>query len=209
MQNTDLNYSELLYLNAEKYAPEASLLQNKEELPNGKKLNVTKLGNLLAESAFAHLYFNGYIDLKLENKKFLGLIPAKKAVASQKSSGENLTSLEKRIYDLSNSLDAHMILYKVIGDECSVPWAVITQIVKDSLVSKGYLIKEEVRKKIIVEFVNYKYHLNSEKVVDLNNALSQYNEKMKEFAKTDFYKELVKEINSGIKAQVEVPDSDD
>jgi hypothetical protein len=59
MKETELNYSELVYLNAEKYVPEASFLQNKEELPGGKKVSIVKLGNLEAEAAFAYLYFNG------------------------------------------------------------------------------------------------------------------------------------------------------
>lgn len=203
-----LNFSELFYLHADKFVPSAGFLQNKEELPSGKKLNITKLGNLLSEAAFAYLYFNGYIDLKLETKKTLGIFSKKIVVASKKSRGENLSSLEKAIFDLSNNLDTYSIIYKVIGDECTVPWAIITKIVKDSLVDKGYLTKETIVKKIIVNFYNYKYHLNPDKKVEFTNEVSEMEQKLKEFSKLNFYKDLVKAIESGIKAQVEKSDND-
>lgn len=209
MQETNINYSELLYLYSDKYVPEASFLQNKEELPNGKKLNIVKLGNLEAEVAFAYLYFNGHIDLKLESKKMLGFIPKKVVVSTKKSDGSNLTSLEKLIFSLSDSLDVHSILYRLIGDECSVPWAVVTGVVKESLVNKGFLTKEEITKKIIVSFVSYKYHINTSKNIDFKNEITEMNSKIKEFSKLDFYKLLVKSIDSGINAQKEKPDNSD
>ena len=89
MKDTKLCYSELVYLKAEKYVPEASFLQNKEELPNGKKLNVIKLGNLVSEAAFAYLYFNGNIDFELKTKKTLGIFSKQILVSNKKSSGTN------------------------------------------------------------------------------------------------------------------------
>jgi hypothetical protein len=209
MQETNLNYSELLYLNSDKYVPEGGFLQNKEELPSGKKLSIVKLGNLEAEVAFAYLYFNNHIDLKIENKKMLGFIPKKVVISTKKSDGANLTSLENKVFNLSDNLDVHSILYRLIGDECAVPWAVVTGVVKDSLVNKEYLTKEEITKKIIISFVTYKYHLNPSKNSDFKEQLSEMNNKMKEFSKLDFYKLLVKSIESGINAQKEKPDNDD
>jgi hypothetical protein len=209
MKETELNYSELVYLNAEKYVPEASFLQNKEELPGGKKVSIVKLGNLEAEAAFAYLYFNGHINLEFQTKKFLGIFPKKVVVATKKSDGANLTSLEKSIFSLSNGTDVTSILYCVIGEECSVPWAVVTRVVKESLVAKGFLTKEEITKKIIVSYTSYKYHLNPSKNSDFSGAVSEMNGKMKEFSGKDFYSHLVKSINSGINAQKEKPDNND
>lgn len=208
MENTKLNYSELLYLNADKYAPNASFLQPKEELPNGKKLNIVKLGNIVAEAAFAYLYFNGHIDLKLETRKRLGIFNRKVVVSTKKSNYENSSSLEKPIFELSNGLDVKTIIYKVIGQESPVPWSVITNIVKESLVKKEILIKEQITKKLLVTFVSYKYHLNPSKKQVFDDEISQVDSKLKEFSKLDFYKELVKGIESGIKAQVQKPDDD-
>lgn len=209
MQNTELNYSELLYLYADKYVPEASFLQNKEELPSGRKLNIVKLGNLLAEAAFAYLYFDSLIDLELTSKKVLGFIPKKVVVSTKKSDGADLTSLEKSIFGLSDGLDVSTILYRLVGEECSVPWSVITGVVKGSLVNKEFLTKEEITKKIIASFVTYKYHLNTSKNMDFNDKISEMNNKLKEFSQRDFYKLLVKSIDSGISAQKEKPDSSD
>lgn len=209
MKETGLNYSEILYLNAEKYVPEGGFLQNKEELPNGKKLNIVKLGNLEAEAAFAYLYFNGHINLELSTKKVLGLFPKKIVVATKKSDGAGLTSLEKTIFSYSNGTEATSILYCVVGEECSVPWSVVTGIVKGSLVAKEFLTKEEIVKKVIVSFVTYKYHLNPAKNVDLADGICEMDSKMKEFSQKDFYKLLVSSINSGINAQKEKPDNSD
>jgi hypothetical protein len=209
VNNGELNYSELLYLYADKYIPEASFLQNKEELPNGKKLSVVKLGNLAAEVAFAYLYVNGHINLELSSKKILGIIPKKVVIANKKSDGANLTSVEKSIFSLCNGTDATHILYCVIGQECSVPWAVVTGIVKESLVKKEFLTREEITKKIIVSFTTYKYHLNPSKNSDLKKELDEMNSRLKEFSKKDFYKLLVKSIESGINAQKEKPDTSD
>jgi hypothetical protein len=209
MQNTELNYSEMLYLHADKYVPEASFLQNKEELPSGKKLNIVKLGNLATEAAFAYLYFNGFINLELKSKKILGLIPKKVVVSTKKSDGTSLTSLEKSVFYWSDGFDVSTILYRLIGQECSVPWSVITGIVKESLVTKGFLIKEQITKKILVSFTTYTYQLNVSKNIELKNEISEMNNKMKEFSQKDFYKLLVKSIDSGISSQKEKPDDSD
>lgn len=210
MKDAKLNYSELFYLNADKYVPSAGFLQNKEELPDGKKLNVVKLGNLEAEAAFAYLYFNGHINLEFKTKKILGFIPKKVIVSTKKSTGAGLTSLEKIIFDLSNGeADVSNILYRLIGDECSVPWSVVVAVAKKSLVEKEYLIEEKITKKVIVNFYVYKYHLNPKKSYDFKEEVAEMNEKMKEFSRLDFYKLLVQSINSGINSQKEKPDSDD
>ena len=209
MQDAELTYSELLYLVADRYVPEASLLQNKEELPTGRKVSIAKLGNLVAEAAFAYLYFNDLIELKLETKKLLGLISKKVVVATRKSTDAKLTSLEKSIFDLSSGLDVHSILYGLIGEECPVPWSVVTGVVKEALVTKEFLVKEQITKKVIVSFVTYKYHFNTSKHVVIDNKLAELNLKLKEFSQKDFYPILVKAIESGIKAQIERSDSDD
>jgi len=208
MSEFRLNYSELFYVSADKYIPEGGILQNKEELPNGRKVNIQKLGNSLAEAAFAYLYFNGHVELKTTVKKTLGIFNKKTCICSKKSDGNGLTSLEKSICDLSDGLDAHTILYRIIGSECTVPWAVLTSIAKESLVRKDYLIKEEIRKKILIEFVSYKFHLNPEKEIKFITEESEMINKMKEFSKLDFYNDLIKGIDSGIKAQIERPDND-
>ncbi len=208
VKETELNYSELLYLYADKYVSEAGFLQNKEELPSGKKLNIVKLGNLEAEAAFAYLYFNGHISLEFGSKKMLGIFPKKVVVSTKKSDGAGLTSLEKSIFDLSEGSDIFMILYRLIGNECSVPWAIVTGVVKESLVNKEFLTREEITKKIIVSFTTYKYHLNPVKSVDLKDKVAEMNGKLKEFSQKDFYKILVQSIESGIKAQKEKPSSD-
>lgn len=209
MQNTELNFSELIYLYADKYVPEASFLQNKEELPNGKKLNVLKLGNLVAEAAFAYLYLNGFINLELRTKKLLGFIPKKEVTSTKISDGANLTSLEKSIFDLSDGLDVFTILHRLIGQECPVPWSVVTSVVKESLVKKEFLIKEQITKKILITFVTYKYHINVSKNISFNEKIAEMNNKLKEFSQKDFYKLLVKSIDSGINSQKEKPDDSD
>jgi hypothetical protein len=209
VKDTPLNYSELLYLCADNYVPEAAFLQNKEELPNGKKLNIVKLGNMEAEAAFAYLYFNGRINLELSSKKILGLIPKKFIVSTKKSDGSGLTSLEKSIFDLSDGSDVSSVLYRLIGGECSVPWSVVTGVVKESLVNKEFLTKEEITKKIIVSFTTYKYHLNTAKNADFKDEISEMSSKLKEFSQKDFYKVLVKSIDSGISAQKEKPHNSD
>lgn len=207
MQNTTLNYSEILYLNAEKYVPVGSFLQYKEEMPNGKKLNVNKLGDLVSEAALAYLYYNGHIDLEIKTKKTLGIFSKQVVVSNKKSDGTGLTSLEKAIFDLSGGLEVSTILYKIIGDECSSPWSVIVEVVKKSLVSKEFLTVETITKKIIVSYNTYKYHLNPSKNIDFKDEIIEMDNKMKEFSNKDFYKLLVKSIDSGIASQKEKPDT--
>lgn len=209
VSDTELNYSELLYLHADKYVPEASFLQNKEELPNGTQINIVKLGNLIAEAAFAYLYSKGFIDLELSTKKVLGFIPKEMVISTKKSEGTGLTSLEKYIFGLSDGSDVYSIIYRTIGEECAVPWAVVSRLVKESLVNKEFLIKEEITKKIIVSFVTYKYHLNDSKNADVSGGVTEMNNIMKEFSQKNFYKALVKSIDSGIRSQQEKPDNSD
>ncbi|MFA6017081.1 MAG: hypothetical protein WC744_03270 [Patescibacteria group bacterium] len=210
MKDTELNYSELLYLHADKYVPAPGFLQNSEELPSGKKLSVVKLGNLEAEVAFAYLYFNGHINIEIQNKKIFGFIPKKVVVSTKKSKGTDLTSLEKSIFDLSDGkIDISTILYRLIGDECSVPWSVVVGVTKKSLVDKEFLIEEKITKKIIVNYYVYKYHLNPKRDYDFKDEIRELDEKLKEFSQKDFYKQLVKDIDSGINSQKEKPDTSD
>lgn len=209
MKDAKLNYSELLYLHADKYVSSPGFLQNSEELPNGKKLSVVKLGNLEAEAAFAYLYFNDHIDLEIKTKKILGFIPKKTLISTKKSNGLDLTSLEKSIFDLSDGTEIFTILYRLIGEECAIPWAVVVRVAKKSLVSKEFLIEEKITKKIIISYIVYKYHLNPKKSIDFKNEVAEMDEKLKEFSQKDFYKQLVKSIDSGIASQREKPDNDD
>ncbi|MFA6982020.1 MAG: hypothetical protein WC243_03300 [Patescibacteria group bacterium] len=210
MNNSELNFSEVMYMYAERFVSEAGLLQNKEELPNRNKVSVSKLGNLLSEASFAYLFKNNFIELRIEKTKTLGFIPVTKVISSKKSiHPENLTSIESRIFDLSDDLDTHSIMYRLIGDECAVPWGVITQIVKSSLVNKGILNEEKIVKKILVEFITYRYHLNQEKGSLPETKYEELKSYLEEFSKNDFHKLLIKSINSGISAQIERPDNDD
>ncbi len=203
-----INYSELVYLYADKYIQQGSFLQNKEELPNGNKVNIVKLGNKLVEAAFAYLYLNGYIDLQIETKKILGLFPKKVVTSKSKLSGEELSSIESSLLGLSDGTDIFTIIYKFIGAECAVPWAVPVDFVKESLVQKQILIKEKITKKVIVSFVTYKYHINNSVDQDYKDEVAEMDNKSKEFASKDFYKLLVKSIESGINSRKEIPDSD-
>lgn len=207
MKDNSVNYSELLYLHADKYVPAPGFLQNSEELPSGKKLSVVKLGNLEVEVAFAYLYFNGHINIEIQNKKIFGFIPKTIIVSTKKSKGEGLTSLEKLIFDLSDGVEPSTILYRLIGEEYAVPWSVVVGVAKKSLVKKEFLIEEKITKKIIISYVVYKYHLNSKKNYDFKEEVSEMDINLKEFSKKDFYKQLVKGINSGIDSQREKPDT--
>jgi len=105
--------------------------------------------------------------------------------------------------------DVSSILYKLVGDPCTVPWSVVVDVAKQSLVNKEILLKEEITKKVVVSYTTYKYHLNPVKNMDLGNKVLEMDNKMKEFSQKDFYKLLVKSINSGINAQVEKSDTSD
>ena len=73
--------------------------------------------------------------------------------------------------------------------------------------NKEFLIEEKITKKIIVSYIVYKYHLNAKKNVDFKDEIVEMDEKLKEFSKKDFYKQLIKGIDSGIASQKEKPDT--
>lgn len=195
-------------MSADKYVSEAGFLKNKEELPNGIKVDIVRLGNLLSEAAFAYLFTNKHIDLKTSTKKLLGVIPKKVVLASRTSDGSGLAGLEKALFDLSDNVDVYTVMNKFIGQERPVPWYAVSEFTKESLVNSGYLIKEEISKKIIVTFKTYKYHLNPEKSYDIPDPVSSMNEKLKEFSRQEFYNLLVKSIDAGINSQKEKADYD-
>lgn len=208
MENTNLSFSELTYLNAEKFVDQGGFLQNKEELPGGRKVNISKLGNLLLENAFAFLYTKGYVDLRLDSKKVLGIFPQKIVLASKKSAAPEEFILEKDLFSLSDNVNVYLLVYRLIGDDMTVPWSAITYRVKESLVKKGILVKEEIIKKIIVEFKSYKYHLSSQFTGGLNAEMDNMERILADFRRNDFYTTLIKAIESGMKARVEKPDND-
>ena len=64
-------YSDTVYLFGEKFAPEGKMLDFKEELLNGAKVNQKTLTQMAVFAAFAYLYKTGLIDLFIHEGKVL------------------------------------------------------------------------------------------------------------------------------------------
>lgn len=197
-------YSDIVYLYGDKFSPEAKLLDFKEELPNGKKVNQKTLAKQEVFAALCSLYADKYIDLYVEEGKIL-FFKTKTAKAKKLATASKATGLEKALAEqIGDNTSIRDAVRSVIRYDCDNPWGVILKFVKKQLLDDGYL--KQVEKGKILFVTTHKNVANGEPK-DAEKRFNEYSATIADIkTKGELFKKLHEGIEVGISSREEKPE---
>ena len=208
-KKTELIYSEVIYLFADKAVSERSRLVNYDAHPSGEKISVKPLSHKMVTAALACLVEKGYVSLSVKDVKKLIFLSGKEVFGKKiKDAGPEITGIEKVLFDnFKNETEVRKAVYYLLNDDESSPWGQIILISKNSLVQKGLLFIEKERKNI---FTAKRYLFDENKIKETASLYEAAEKKLAEFsAKTDTYKLVENAVIKGIAARRAQSSSDD
>lgn len=135
-------FSDTVFLHADSLIAEARLLDYKEELTGGKKVNQKNLAETALFAAFAYLSSQGYIGLSVREGKIL-FIKTKTAIATRlKEKLTGVTGLENVIFGrIGEERGVGDAVSAIFSRDVQNPWGDILDIIKDDLVNRGIMEK--------------------------------------------------------------------
>lgn len=209
-KKTELTYSEVVYLFANKAVSERSKLFNYDVHPSNEKISIKPLSHKMVTSAIAYLVDKGYLTLSVKTvKKFIFLSGKEVFGQKIKEAGPEITGIEKGLLDyFNNEKEVSKAVYYLLDDDESSPWGQVVNISKNSLLEKGFLIIEKERKNIFTA-KRYLYD-NERKITETASFYEEAEKKLVEFStKADIYKLVENAVKSGIAARLAQSSSSD
>jgi hypothetical protein len=206
---TNLTYSEVIYLFANKAVSERSRLVNYDTHASGEKISIKPLSHKMVTAALAYLVEKNYLSLSVKEVKKLIFLSGKEAFGKKlKDAGSDITGIEKVLLNnFKNETEVHKAVYWLLYDDESSPWGQVVVISKNSLVEKGFLFIEKERKNI---FSAKRYLYDENKIKEIIPLYEEAEKKLTEFsAKTESYKLVENAVQKGIAARREQSSSDD
>jgi hypothetical protein len=206
---TNLTYSELVYMFADKAVSDRSGLVNYDSHPSGQKISVKPLSQKMVLAAFVYLIENSYISLTIKDVKKLFFIPSKAVFAKKcKDAGTDVTGIEKiLLHNFKEETEVSKAVYWLLNDDETSPWGQVIVLSKNSLVEKGFLELEKERKNI---FSTIKYLYVENKKDEMTPTYNETEKKLSEFSKTtEGYSILEQAVKSGIASRKEQSSSSD
>jgi len=199
-------FSDAVYLFGTTFSSAPSRFDNKEELPDGTKVNQIKLAEQAVLAAFAYLYNKKLIDFVLEERKVLFRKTKVKTAEVKKlqSSAPDTSGLEAVIFthiqDNSNIIGIINGLFRKVSN----PWALVLQIVKKNLLDRGILKQVEKGKVLFItthkNVVNEDISKEEQQVTELKKTLEELQ------SKGELYKIILSDIARGIYSLKKSPD---
>ena len=208
-KRTDLTYSEVIYLFADKSVSERSRLVNYDAHPSGEKISVKPLSHKMVTAAVAYLVEKGYISLSVKEVKKMIFLSGKEVFGKKlKDAGPDITGIEKVLLDnFKNEKEVRKAVYYLLDDDESSPWGQIVWISKNSLAEKGFLSVEKERKNI---FATKKYLYDEKKIKEVTPLYEETEKNLAQFcAKAETNKLVENAVRKGIAARREQSSSDD
>ncbi len=133
-------FSDAVYLFGETFSSAPSLLDFKEELPDGTVVKQKKLAEQAVLAAFAYLYNKKLIDIVLEEGKVLFLKTKTAKVKKLQSSAPDTSGLEAVIFThIQDNSSIYGITRGLLRSDVSNPWGDVLQIVRKNLLDRGIL----------------------------------------------------------------------
>ncbi len=199
-------FSDAVYLFGKTFSSAPSLLDYKEELPDGTKVNQNKLAEQAVLAAFAYLYNKKLIDIVLGERKVLFIKTKTAKVKKLQSSAPDTSGLEAVIFThIRDNSDIYGITRELLRSDVSNPWDAVLQIVKKNLLDRGILEQVETGKVLFItthkNVVNEDISKEEKQVTELKKTLEELQ------SKGELYKKILSDIASGISSRRFVPDT--
>jgi len=198
-------FSDAVYLFGTTFSSAPSRFDNKEELPDGTKVNQNKLAEQAVLAAFAYLYNNKLIDIVLGEGKVLFRKTKMAKVKKLQSSAPDTSGLEAVIFTHIQDNSSIIGIINGLSGEVSNPWALVLQIVKKNLLDRGILKQVEKGKVLFIttykNVVNEDFSKEEKQVTELKKTLEELQ------SKGELYKIILSDIARGIYSLKKSPDA--
>ncbi len=198
-------FSDAVYLFGTTFSSAPSRFDNKEELPDGTKVEQLKLAVQAVLAAFAYLYNKKLIDFVLEERERKVLFRKTKVKAAivkkLQSSAPDTSGLEAVIFTLirGDNSTIYGLTRGLFRSDVSNPWGAVLQIVKKNLLDKGILKQVEKGKVLFItrykNVVNEDFSKEEKQVTELKKTLEELQ------SKGELYIIILSEIASGISSR--------
>jgi len=198
-------FSDAVYLFGKTFSSAPSRFDNKEELPDGTKVEQLKLAVQAVLAAFAYLYNKKLIDFVLEERERKVLFRKTKVKAAivkkLQSSAPDTSGLEAVIFTLirGDNSTIYGLTRGLFRSDVSNPWGAVLQIVKKNLLDKGILKQVEKGKVLFItrykNVVNEDFSKEEKQVTELKKTLEELQ------SKGELYIIILSEIASGISSR--------
>lgn len=200
-------YSPSVYLFAEKNIPEAKMLDFKEELPSGTKVNQKKLAEQATLAAILYLETSGSIKLDLIEEKTL-FIKHKSLKATRLKEANKLSSLEAGLFGyIQQNSSIKDAVYRLLREDSSNPWQHTLGFVKHYLLESGIFKKVEGKKILFIQ--THKNVLERIPIEEEQN-FADFQKALENISKNkDLYDKLLSDISGGISSRLEKSSNDD
>ena len=195
-------FSDAVYLFGTTFSSAPSRFDNKEELPDGTKVEQLKLAVQAVLAAFAYLYNKKLIDFVLEERERKVLFRKTKVKAAivkkLQSSAPDTSGLEAVIFTLirGDNSTIYGLTRGLFRSDVSNPWGAVLQIVKKNLLDKGILKQVEKGKVLFItrykNVVNEDFSKEEKQVTELKKTLEELQ------SKGELYKIILSDIARGI-----------
>jgi len=198
-------FSDAVYLFGTTFSSAPSRFDNKEELPDGTKVEQLKLAVQAVLAAFAYLYNKKLIDFVLEERERKVLFRKTKVKAAivkkLQSSAPDTSGLEAVIFTLirGDNSTIYGLTRGLFRSDVSNPWGDVLTIVKKNLVDRGILKQVEKGKVLFItrykNVVNEDFSKEEKQVTELKKTLEELQ------SKGELYIIILSEIASGISSR--------
>ena len=210
MRNSDLTYSEIIYLFAEQFVQKKANIFDRNEFISDNRVEQKQLAEMLCLGSLLYLMDKNIINLEIieiENRKLFWTSREKIVIVTKtKNYNQDLYSIEKKLFEdvaygksVSDIVENSKywkrvfdIVKNLIPDGYEFnPWNAVISIVREDLIQKRYISVEEHRPLISFLFGDH-YIVNQEKTSGLEKMLSQTKYSLsifKSYRHTDLYKE--------------------
>jgi len=208
-KKTNLTYSEVIYLFADKSVSERSRFVNYDTHPTGEKISIKPLSYKMIISALVNLSEKSYIVLSVKEVKKMIFLSGKDIFGKKiKDAGVDITGIEKVVLDnFKNETEVGKAVYYLLDDDESSPWGQVVNISKNSLVEKGFLMIEKERKNI---FTAKRYLYVENKIKEIASLYEEVEKSITQFsAKSEIYQLVRSAVKKGIDARRAQSSSDD
>src|SRR6266699_1768067 len=193
-------FSDAVYLFGTTFSSAPSRFDNKEELPDGTKVNQNKLAEQAVLAAFAYLYNNKLIDIVLGEGKVLFRKTKMAKVKKLQSSAPDTSGLEAVIFThIQDNSNISGTIHGLFRSNVYNHWDAVLQNVKKNLLDRGIL--KQVEKGKVLFITTYKNVVNEDiskeekQVTELKKTLEELQ------SKGELYKKILSEIVLGISSR--------
>ena len=209
MGNSDLTYSEIIYLFAEQFVQKKANIFNCDEFISDNKVEQKQLAEMLCLGSLLYLMDKNLINLEIiesENKILFWTSIEKNIIVKERVNyGQDLCSIEKKFFEDETYMKSVSEIVKnlISIDFENNPWNGVISIVREDLILKGYLSIEEHWPLISFLFDDH-YIVNQEKTSGLEKMLSETKISLSTFKYRyrDLYKETSDEIRDALKSKL-------